>query len=137
VPLKYPEVKFPEDHKTIRRAMTPQELEQHLIAQLNALPTEENRLLYDIDYDKHLVIETAKNLLVHNPFPLLPRLNAHRLTILAAFALAMADDEYAELDSFYNRLSDIFFANAPLMCTDKMRFEILSRKLAISMDFAF
>ena len=94
--------------------MNPEELEQHLIAQLNALPTEENRLLYDIDYDEGLVIETARNLLAHNPFPLSPRLNAHRLTILAAFALAMADDEYAELDSFYNRLSDIFFANAPL-----------------------
>jgi hypothetical protein len=94
--------------------MTPQELEQHLIAQLNALPTEENRLLYDIDYDEGLVIETARNLLAHNPFPLSPRLNAHRLTILAAFASAMADDEYAELDSFYNRLSDIFFANVPL-----------------------
>jgi hypothetical protein len=94
--------------------MNPEELEQLLIARLNALPTEENRLLYDLDYDERLVIETAKNLLVHNPFPLLPRLNAHRLTILAAFALAMADDEYAELDSFYNRLSDIFFANAPL-----------------------
>ena len=94
--------------------MNPEELEQLLIAQLNALPTTENRLLYDLDYDERLVIETAKNLLVHNPFPLLPRLNAHRLTILAAFALAMADDEYAELDSFYNRLSDIFFANAPL-----------------------
>jgi hypothetical protein len=94
--------------------MNPEELEQLLIARLNALPTTENRLLYDLDYDERLVIETAKNLLVHNPFPLLPRLNAHRLTILAAFALAMADDEYAELDSFYNRLSDIFFANAPL-----------------------
>jgi hypothetical protein len=94
--------------------MNPEELEQLLIARLNALPTTENRLLYDLDYDERLVIETAKNLLVHNPFPLLPRLNAHRLTILAAFALAMADDEYAELDSFYNRLSDIFFASAPL-----------------------
>lgn len=94
--------------------MNPEELEKHLIAQLNALPTEENRLLYDIDYDEGLVIETARNLLAHNPFPLLPRLNGHRLTILAAFASAMADDEYAELDSFYNRLSDIFFANAPL-----------------------
>jgi hypothetical protein len=94
--------------------MNPKELEQSLIAQLNALPTEENRLLYDIDYDEGLVIETARNLLAHNPFPLLPRLNGHRLTILAVFALAMADDEYAELDSFYNRLSDIFFASAPL-----------------------
>jgi hypothetical protein len=94
--------------------MNPKELEQSLIAQLNALPTTENRLLYDLDYDERLVIETAKNLLVHNPFPLLPRLNAHRLTILAAFASAMADDEYAELDSFYNRLSDIFFASVPL-----------------------
>ena len=94
--------------------MNPEELEQLLIARLNALPTEENRLLYDIDYDEGLVIETARNLLAHNPFPLSPRLNAHRLTILAAFASAMADDEYAELDSFYNRLSDIFFANVPL-----------------------
>ncbi len=94
--------------------MNPEELEQYLIAQLNALPTTENRLLYDLDYDKELVIETTKQLLAHNPFPLLPRLDAHRLTILAAFASAMADDEYAELDSFYNRLSDIFFANAPL-----------------------
>ena len=71
--------------------MNPEELEQLLIARLNALPTTENRLLYDLDYDERLVIETAKNLLVHNPFPLLPRLNAHRLTILAAFASAMAE----------------------------------------------
>ena len=71
--------------------MNPEELEQLLIARLNALPTEENRLLYDIDYDEGLVIETARNLLAHNPFPLSPRLNAHRLTILAAFASAMAE----------------------------------------------
>jgi len=94
--------------------MNPEKLEHCLLEKLNALPTTENRLLYDIDYDKRLVIETAKQLLAHNPFPLLPRLDAHRLTILAAFASAMADDEYAELDSFYNRLSNIFFANAPL-----------------------
>jgi hypothetical protein len=43
--------------------MNPEELEKHLIAQLNALPTTENRLLYGIDYDKHLVIETAKTCL--------------------------------------------------------------------------
>lgn len=94
--------------------MHPDQLECELIDKLNALPPTENRLLYDIDYDEKLVIETAKTLLAHNPFPLLPRLSDHRLTVLAAFASAMADDEYAEMDSFYNRLSELFFGNAPL-----------------------
>lgn len=94
--------------------MSPTEFEHDLLEKLNALPTTENRLLYDIDYDEKLVIETAKILLAHNPFPLLPRLNNHRLTVLAAFASAMADDEYAEMDSFYNRLSELFFGNAPV-----------------------
>lgn len=94
--------------------MSPTELEHHLLEKLNALPPTENRLLYDIDYDEKLVIGTAKTLLAHNPFPLLPRLSDHRLTVLAAFASAMADDEYAEMDSFYNRLSELFFGNAPL-----------------------
>jgi hypothetical protein len=51
--------------------MNPEELEQLLIARLNALPTEENRLLYDIDYDEGLVIETAKKLACAQSLPAL------------------------------------------------------------------
>ncbi|MGQ9805067.1 MAG: hypothetical protein ACUVRP_03200 [Chlorobiales bacterium] len=98
--------------------MHPDQLECELIDKLKTLPeTKSRRLLYNIIYDsdkKDLIKKTAKNLLAGNPFPLLPSLIGHQLTILAAFALEMADDEYAELDSFYNRLSEIFFSNLPL-----------------------
>ncbi len=90
------------------------DLETSLREKLAALPSQTNRLLYDIDYDEQQVIDAAKELLGENAFPLSPRLDGNRLTILAAFASAMADDEYAELDTFYNRLSKIFFENTPL-----------------------
>lgn len=94
--------------------MNPESLQRELEEKLNALPQTENRLLYDIDYDAGQVIEAAKQLLGKNAFPLSPRLNSYRLLILAAFASAMADDELAEYDTFYNRLSEIFFENAPI-----------------------
>ncbi|MDW8466844.1 MAG: hypothetical protein RML35_11940, partial [Chloroherpetonaceae bacterium] len=53
-------------------------------------------------------------LLGKNAFPLSPRLDGYRLLIFAAFASAMANDELAEYDTFYNRLSEIFFENAPI-----------------------
>ncbi|MFQ3596885.1 MAG: hypothetical protein SNJ55_13560 [Chloroherpetonaceae bacterium] len=90
------------------------DLETSLQERLDALPNQTKRLLYDIDYDEQQVIEVAKKLLGKNAFPLSPRLDGNRLTIFAAFASAMADDEYAELDSFYNRLSEIFFGNLAL-----------------------
>ena len=82
-----------------------QDLENSLREKLNALPDKSNRLLYDIDYDESIIIEVAKHLLAQKT---LSELSGYRLTILAAFASAMANDEYAELDSFYNRLFDNF-----------------------------
>lgn len=108
----FPLTQLPETQRC--DAMDPESLQRELEEKLNALPQTQNRLLYDIDCDAGQVIEAAKQLLGKNAFPLSLRLNSYRLLILAAFASAMADDELAEYDTFYNRLSEIFFENAPI-----------------------